>query len=92
MGINNLDVGILLLKIPFFFVMLDGEKQKSSTYKESLKYFMQPETIKPLQMLIIFIFFANVLSGMPYTPYLLSIFETFNAPFQAAWATVSPYR
>jgi hypothetical protein len=59
--------------------------------KDSLNRFTEPETLKPLILLMVLIFFINILSGIPYTPYLLSVFEKFEVPLSPAWATVSQY-
>jgi len=62
-----------------------------SSIKDSLHRFIEPETMKPLRLLMIMIFFTNLLSGIPYTPYLISVFDTFQVSFHPAWATVSQY-
>ncbi|XP_050432006.1 facilitated trehalose transporter Tret1-like [Adelges cooleyi] len=41
---------------------------------------------KPLTLMVVFIFFSNIMSGVPYTPYLLSIFKILKTPFDSAWA------
>ncbi|XP_015377505.1 PREDICTED: putative metabolite transport protein YwtG [Diuraphis noxia] len=64
-----------------------GEKQEISSINDSLYYFIKPETLKPLQLLMIMIFFTNLLSGIPYTPYLISVFDKFQVSFHPAWAT-----
>ncbi|CAH1710948.1 unnamed protein product [Aphis gossypii] len=66
---------------------IDGEKQEMSSIKDSLHRFIEPETMKPLRLLMIMIFFTNLLSGIPYTPYLISVFDTFQVSFHPAWAT-----
>ncbi|CAI6348431.1 unnamed protein product [Macrosiphum euphorbiae] len=65
----------------------DGEKKKMSSIKDSLYRFIEPETLKPLQLLMIMIFFTNLLSGIPYIPYLISVFDKFQVSFHPAWAT-----
>lgn len=60
-----------------------------SSIKDSLHRFIEPETMKPLRLLMVMIFFTNLLSGIPYTPYLISVFDTFQVSFHPAWATVS---
>ncbi|KAL5238926.1 hypothetical protein ACI65C_006336 [Semiaphis heraclei] len=64
-----------------------GEKQEKSSINDSLYYFIKPETLKPLQLLMIMIFFINLLAGIPYTPYLISVFDKFQVSFHPAWAT-----
>lgn len=64
-----------------------GEKQETCSINDSWYRFIKPETLKPLQMLMIIIFFTNLLSGIPYTPYLISVFDKFQVSFHSAWAT-----
>lgn len=72
--------------------IFSGENQevsKVSSVKDSLYRFIEPETLKPLRLLMIMIFFINLLSGIPYTPYLIAVFDTFKVSFNPVWATVS---
>ncbi|VVC39585.1 Hypothetical protein CINCED_3A022308 [Cinara cedri] len=61
-------------------------KTEKSTMKNSFYYLIEPETLKPLQMLVIIIFFTTLLSGIPFIPYLMSVFDTFGTPIHPAWA------
>lgn len=69
--------------------LFSGEKREMSPIKDLLYRFIEPEMLKPLQLLMIMIFFTNLLSGIPYTPYLISVFDKFQGSFHPAWATVS---
>lgn len=71
-------------------IIITGEtKNDKLVSKNSFYYLMEPETLKPLQMLMIIIFFTTLLSGIPFIPYLMSVFDTFGTPIHPAWATVS---
>lgn len=50
--------------------------------------FSHPGLWKPLKLMIIYIFFSNIMSGVPYMPDLVDVFHMFNTPISPAWATV----
>ncbi|VVC30791.1 Hypothetical protein CINCED_3A017390 [Cinara cedri] len=41
---------------------------------------LHPEVYRPFRLLMIYLFFANLLSGIQYGPYLVEVFTTFGAP------------
>ncbi|KAE9527569.1 hypothetical protein AGLY_012849 [Aphis glycines] len=41
---------------------------------------LRPEVYRPFRLLVVYIFFANLLSGIQYGPYLVSVFTEFGAP------------
>lgn len=53
--------------------------------------FLHPGLWKPLQLATIYLFFSNVLSGVPYSQYLLEVTERIkdDTPISAEWAVVS---
>lgn len=62
-----------------------------ASVKDSLNNFVEPEMLKPLQLMTVFIFFSNLMSGVPFTPYLIHVFDTFKVPIDSAWAMVSEH-
>ncbi|VVC39586.1 Sugar transporter, conserved site,Major facilitator superfamily domain,Major facilitator, sugar [Cinara cedri] len=62
------------------------KETKSNSLSDSFYNFIEPETLKPFQMLVIITFFNNVLSGQPFVPYLMSVFDTFKTPLHSAWS------
>ncbi|XP_015374830.1 PREDICTED: facilitated trehalose transporter Tret1-like isoform X2 [Diuraphis noxia] len=40
----------------------------------------RPEVYRPFRLLLVYIFFANLLSGIQYGPYLVAVFTEFGAP------------
>ncbi|VVC39589.1 Sugar transporter, conserved site,Major facilitator superfamily domain,Major facilitator, sugar [Cinara cedri] len=49
--------------------------------------FSHPGLWKPLKFMMIYIFFSNIMSGVPFTPYLVDIFRTYSSTVDAEWAT-----
>jgi len=41
---------------------------------------LKPEVYRPFRLLMIYLFFANLLSGIQYGPFLVSVFTEFGAP------------
>ncbi|VVC39588.1 Sugar transporter, conserved site,Major facilitator superfamily domain,Major facilitator, sugar [Cinara cedri] len=60
---------------------------KLVTFKDSFYSLMEPESLEPMIMLLILTFFINIMSGVPYIPYLMAVFDTFKTPIHSAWAT-----
>ncbi|XP_050548149.1 facilitated trehalose transporter Tret1-like [Daktulosphaira vitifoliae] len=46
---------------------------------------IQPDVIKPFRLLVFYFFFSNLLSGVPYSPYLIEVFTRFGAPVNVEW-------
>lgn len=52
--------------------------QKGET--DSWGQLLRPEVYRPFRLLFVYIFFANLLSGIQYGPYLVLVFTQFGAP------------
>lgn len=52
----------------------------AETDTSSWAQLLRPEVYKPFRLLMIYLFFANLLSGIQYGPFLVSIFTEFGAP------------
>jgi len=53
---------------------------------------MQPDVLRPFRLLLIYFFFSNLLSGVPFGPYLVEVFLKFGANVDAQWTVVSNLR
>lgn len=69
------------------FIAFSDHQQKNTmnaetddTYISSWAQLLRPEVYKPFRLLMIYLFFANLLSGIQYGPFLVSIFTEFGAP------------
>lgn len=64
------------------------EATQASSFRDR---FSHPELWKPLKLAVIYLFFSNVLSGVPYSQYLLKVTGTIkdDTPITAEWAVVS---
>ncbi|XP_050429976.1 facilitated trehalose transporter Tret1-like [Adelges cooleyi] len=62
---------------------VDGNDQDS--INNVWQQLVQPEVIKPFRLLVIYFFFSNLLSGVPYSPYLTAVFINFGAPVDVNW-------
>lgn len=51
----------------------------------------RPEVYRPFRLFLVYIFFANLLSGVQYGPYLVSVFTKFGAPINVEFTLVSTY-
>ncbi|XP_025416373.1 facilitated trehalose transporter Tret1-like [Sipha flava] len=61
----------------------DTEKPDTKNEEDitsSWRQLLQPEVYRPFRLLVIYIFFANLLAGVQYGPYLVSVFTEFGAP------------
>ncbi|XP_029346023.1 facilitated trehalose transporter Tret1 isoform X2 [Acyrthosiphon pisum] len=54
----------------------DTEPDATSSWGQLLR----PEVYRPFRLLLVYIFFANLLSGIQYVPYLVAVFTEFGAP------------
>lgn len=67
-------------------VFLTGFSEEAK--QKSLGSFSHPGLWSPLKLMLIYIFFSNIMSGVPYAPYLMNIFASFNTQVEPAWAMV----
>ncbi|KAF0768127.1 facilitated trehalose transporter Tret1-like [Aphis craccivora] len=56
-------------------------KENTNTWKQ----LFEPAVLRPFRLMIIYFFFKNLLCGLPLLPYLVSIFNKFNAPVYVEW-------
>lgn len=47
--------------------------------------------LRPFRLLLLFFFFANLLSGISYAPFLIDVFTKFDAPVNVEWTIVRNY-
>lgn len=73
---------------PTFYSFIDDKNNKDHLESSWLQLF-QPNVLKPFRLLLIYFFFANILSGVPYSPYLTEVFTTFGADADVQWTIVS---
>lgn len=71
-----------------FLNFTDDKNNDKDDLKSSWEQLFQPEVLRPFRLLMIFFFYGNLLSGVPYQPYLTEVFIKFNAPVEIEWAVV----
>lgn len=49
----------------------------------------EPEVIRPFCLIVWYFFFTNLMSGIPFSPYLVTVFTEFNVPVAVEWTIVS---
>ncbi|CAH1713748.1 facilitated trehalose transporter Tret1-like isoform X2 [Aphis gossypii] len=62
-----------------------NDKNEKNNSDSSWKQLMQPDVLRPFRLLLIYFFFSNLLSGVPFGPYLVEVFLTFGANVDAQW-------
>lgn len=67
------------------------DKNDKEDLESSWRQLFRPDVLKPFRLLLIYFFFANILSGVPYSPYLVKVFTTFGAGVDVEWTIVSFY-
>ncbi|XP_060837389.1 facilitated trehalose transporter Tret1-like isoform X2 [Rhopalosiphum padi] len=60
----------------------NGSKNDSEC---SWKQLFKPDVLKPFRLLLIYFFFSNLLSGVPFGPYLVVVLLTFGADVDVQW-------
>jgi len=68
------------------YVSLSAKSEEANQKTSSLDSFSHPGLWSPLKLMLIYIFFSNIMSGVPYAPYLLNIFSSFDTQVEPAWA------
>lgn len=62
------------------FTVVEEEQKNQTDHTSSWGQLLHPEVYRPFRLLMVYLFFANLLSGIQYSPYLVSVFEEFGAP------------
>lgn len=85
----NYNYYINYYKIIFnYFFFLDEKNDEN--YSESFwKQLLQPDVLRPFRLLLMYFLFSNILSGVPYAPYLIEVFTIFGANVDVEWTIVS---
>ncbi|XP_060868753.1 facilitated trehalose transporter Tret1-2 homolog [Metopolophium dirhodum] len=69
------------------YVSLSAKSEEAKQKNTSiLGSFSHPGLRSPLKLMLIYIFFSNVMSGVPYAPYLMHVFKSFKTQAEPAWA------
>lgn len=69
------------------YVSLSAKSEEAKQKKTSIRgSFSHPGLWIPLRLMLIYIFFSNVMSGVPYAPYLMHVFKSFKTQADPAWA------
>lgn len=63
----------------------DNDGDDSAAWRQLTK----PEVIRPFCLIVLYFFFSNLMSGVPFSPYLVTVFTEFNAPVAVEWTIVS---
>lgn len=50
---------------------------------------LEPEVLRPFRLIMICFFLETLLSGIPFSPYLVEIYTKFGAPVNVEWTIVS---
>jgi len=80
---------VLSIIINNYFRGLIEDKNDKNDSESSWKQLLQPDVLKPFRLLLIYFFFSNLLSGVPFAPYLVEVFMTFGADVDVQWTIVS---
>lgn len=62
-----------------------NEKNGKNDSNSSWKQLLQPDVLKPFRLLLVYFFFSNLLSGVPFAPYLVEVFKKFGADVDVQW-------
>ncbi|XP_025198361.1 facilitated trehalose transporter Tret1-like [Melanaphis sacchari] len=49
------------------------------------KQIVEPEVLRPFRLMMIYFFYMNLISGLPFMPYLVPILNKFATPVNAEW-------
>ncbi|XP_015365255.1 PREDICTED: facilitated trehalose transporter Tret1-2 homolog [Diuraphis noxia] len=67
------------------YVSLSTKLEEAKQKPSALGSFSHPGLWSPLKLMLIYIFFSNVMSGVPYAPYLIHVFSSFKTQVEPAW-------
>lgn len=70
-----------------YFVFIDDKDYSDNT--SSWGQLLRPEVYRPFRLLMVYLFFSNLLAGIQYGPYLISVFTEFGAPVNVELTIVS---
>lgn len=79
----------LLCIILHFFSFADDADNRVRRLESSWHQLFKPDVLKPFRLILVYFFFANILSGVPYGPYLVDVFTAFGADVDVEWTIVS---
>uniref|UniRef100_A0A2H8TSE1 Facilitated trehalose transporter Tret1 n=1 Tax=Melanaphis sacchari TaxID=742174 RepID=A0A2H8TSE1_9HEMI len=68
------------------YVSLSAKSEEAKKKSSSIGSFSHPGLWNPLKLMLVYILFSNIMSGVPYVPYLMNIFTSFNTRVEPAWA------
>lgn len=72
-----------------FYSFTDRNEDDDRNSESSWKQLFQPSVMKPFRLMLIYFFFSNLLSGTPYSPYLVEVFTKFDTGVDVNWTVVS---
>lgn len=80
---------IIIWKFSTVFIFLIEYKTDVDDTGSSWRQLLQPDVLKPFRLLLMYFFFANLLSMVPYIPYLVEVFLKFGTGVNPEWTIVS---
>lgn len=67
----------------------DDDRDNDGNDAAAWRQVTKPEVIRPFCLIVLYFFFSNLISGVPFSPYLVTVFTEFNAPVAVEWTIVS---
>lgn len=83
-SIGNTAPTVIVYNPTFYSFIGDASDNLESSWLQLFK----PDVLKPFRLILVYFFFANILSGVPYGPYLVQVFNTFGADVDVEWTIV----
>jgi len=89
--LHTQSINIMYFHVIYLYAA-DDKTDFDDNSREFWRQLVQPNVLKPFRLLLIYFFFANLLSGVPYGPYLVRVFTTFGTDIDVNWTVVSNSR
>jgi hypothetical protein len=62
---------------------------RESAFMRKVRDLLQPQTLRPLSLVLMFFFFQHCSGFTALRPYMVQVFQEFGLPMDAYWVTVS---